>query len=933
MALEFRILGPLEVCGGDGQALALGGRKRRALLALLLLNRNELVSIDRLLEEIWAGSGPHEAARSLQVYVSQLRKLLGGGTDVLRTGDGGYSLDLEDEQLDAARFERLVHEGRQALVGSGPEPAAERLSEALALWRGPPLADLAYENFAQAEIARLEELRLVAVESRIQAELELGHHNDLVGELEALVSEQPLRERPRGQLMLALYRSGRQADALSAYQDARRTLLDGLGLEPSPELKELEAAILRQDPALAVEPAELRARRHLPTPATALVGRSEELAEVTALLRNDSPRLLTLTGAGGTGKTRLALQAASDVVDRFPDGVFFVGLAPLTDAELVVPATAQALGIPEGGDRLESLKEYIRERRLLLVLDNFEHLDEAAPVVSELLADASGLNVLVTSRTLLHLYGEHEYPVPPLMEKEAVELFATRARAARRGFELDGTTPDVLELCRSLDCLPLAIELAAARSRELTPAQMLDVLPHRLELATRGARDVPARQQTLRATIEWSYGLLDASEQGLFAGLAVFTGGWTLQAAQSVCEADLDALASLVEKSLVVETGRADGETRLAMLETIREYALEHLATRDDADEFRRRHAQYFLNLSRSSEGVRRTSGEWDWMDTLDRERSNLAAALDWWVEHDARQALALAEGAYRFWAERGHFDEGRRAFERSLAAAQDVEPVDRARALMYTGAFAFNLGDLERAETLAEETLAVCRENGDPDRIARALVLLGTIRSERGAPELSVPLLDEAVDLAHLASDDVLVSFTTVHLALATMYAGDYQRARRTAEDAVAQMRRLGDRTGEQDALSNLGQAELLAGDERAALDSFVSSLELAIEAHHPIGIANGVQGVAEVAAHGGDVESGARLLAACKAFRDARELRFEAISRRTWEEALAQARAALDDDAFASASAAGAELSIDDAAAEALTTAERLRASVTRE
>jgi predicted ATPase/DNA-binding SARP family transcriptional activator len=895
----------------------------------LLLHRNELVSTDRLLEEIWGDSDPQEAVRSLQVYVSQVRKLLGGGTDVLRTGEGGYSLALEDEQLDAARFERLVHEGRQALIGSGPESAAERLSQALALWRGPPLADLAYENFAQAEITRLDELRLVAVESRIQAELELGHHDDLVGELEALVAEQPLRERPRGQLMLALYRSGRQADALSAYQDARRTLLDELGLEPSPELKELEAAILRQDPALAVEPAELRARRHLPAPATALVGRTEELAEVATLLRLDSPRLLTLTGAGGTGKTRLALQAASDVVDRFADGVFFVGLAPLTEPELVVSAIAQALGIPEGAEqpRLESLKEHIRERRLLIVVDNFEHVDEAAPVVSELLADASGLKVLVTSRMLLHLYGEHEYPVPPLMEEEAVELFATRARAARRTFELDGTTPDVLELCRSLDCLPLAIELAAARSGQLTPAQMLDVLPHRLELATRGARDLPARQQTLRATIEWSYELLDDSGQELFARLAVFAGGWSLEAAESVYDADLDALASLVEKSLVVETEQADGETRFAMLETIREYALEQLAARADADEIRRRHAQHFLDLSRSSEGIRRTPAEWDWMDTLDRERGNLRAALDWWAEHDGRQALALVEGAYRFWYERGHFDEGRRAFERALAAAQDVDPIDRARALGYTGAFAFALGDFERAETLAEEMLAVYRETDDPGMIARALVLLGTIRNERGTPELSVPLLDEAVELAHLEGDDVLVSFTTVHLSLAMMYAGDYVRARRTAEEAVAQMRRVGDRGGEQDALSNLGTAQLLDGDERAALESFASSLELAVETHTPIAIANGVQGVAEVAARRGDVESAARLLAACKAFRDARELRLEAISSRTWEESLAHVRAALDGRALAAASAAGAELSLDEAVAEAFATAERLR------
>ena len=405
MGLELRILGPLEA-DRDGSPLRLGGRKQRALLALLVLEPGEAVSPDRLIEALWSEQDDGAPSR-LQVYVSQLRKVL-GDAGAIEMRQGGYALAVEPGGVDATVFERLASEGRDALAAGEPALAASTLREALALWRGPALGDLGYESFAQEAVARLEELRLGAVEDRVDAELALGGHRELLPELEQLVAEQPLRERLRGALMLALYRSGRQADALEAYLAAYRTLVDELGAEPGPELRDLHAGMLRQDEELSVEPPELRARRHLPAPSADLVERRAELDELVALLRRDGVRLVTLTGPAGAGKTQLALRAAGELADRFEHGVWFVGLAEEDDPGRVPEAVAAALGV-----EAESLALHLRERRLLLLLDGFDHVDEAAPVVSGLLAGAAALKVLVTSQRPLRLYGEHEYAVTP----------------------------------------------------------------------------------------------------------------------------------------------------------------------------------------------------------------------------------------------------------------------------------------------------------------------------------------------------------------------------------------------------------------------------------------------------------------------------------------------------------------------------------------
>ena len=550
--LDFRVLGPVEV-RDDGRALALGGPRRRALLARLLLDAGSFVSADRLIDDLWGEGAGESALHSLHVYVSELRRALGpeGATALEREGRG-YRLAIGADQLDAARFERLLAEARRA----GGERAHNRsrtlTTEALELWRGEPYADVTYEAWAAGEIARLAELRVAAEELRIEAELELGGHASAIAELEPLIRAHPLQERLRYLMVLALYRAGRQADALEAYQDCRRALVEGLGIDPSAELQALERAVLLQSPELAVEaPVSLNTERRapLPTPATTLVGRAEELAALTGLLGRDDARMVTLTGPGGTGKTRLALAAAERLAPSFESGAYFVSLVEADEPTLVLPAIAAALGLEESGSRplAQLLAAALAERELLLVLDNFEHVLPAARHIADLLAEAPRLSVLVTSRASLRLRGEHEFPVAPLplpppgaaadeiAGYPSVELFANRAREVNPSIRLDeAATGAVAEICRRLDGLPLALELAAARVRLLPPEAMLGRLEHRLDLLPARAHDAPARQRTLRDAIGWSYELLDEEERAVFRQLGVFAGGCTLEAAEQV---------------------------------------------------------------------------------------------------------------------------------------------------------------------------------------------------------------------------------------------------------------------------------------------------------------------------------------------------------------------------------------------------------------
>src|SRR5579859_3371953 len=549
--MQVRLFGELDA-EHAGVPVPVRGIKQRALLALLALHRGQPVSADRLIEVLWGDGLAAHPANALQAQIGQLRRTLGATAIV--TTEAGYALDIGPGEVDVVRFEQLVAKGRRLFEEGETALASAALGEALGLRRGEPLADFTYAGFFDAERARLDELVLVAIETRAGADLMLGRHSELVGELEALCREHPLRERLWELLMLALYRAGRQAEALRAYTEARDRLVDELGIDPGPALRELVARILVQDPSLAVAgPAgcaavpTLMATGNLREPLSSFVGRSAELEELSEAVR--SSRLVTLIGPGGVGKTRLAVAAAAALRQEHRDGAWLVEFASVTEPDGVAPAVAGALGAavaglvgpPSPASTVELIVRYLAGRSLLVVFDNCEHvIDQAAALAETLAGMVSGLRLIATSREPLGVPGEVLVSVGPLAGPAAVELFVDRARAVRPGFTAEGPTRPVIDdVCRRLDGLPLAVELAAARVRSLTLATLAERLDDRFRLLTVGARTALPRQQTLRAVVDWSYDLLFEDERRLFARLSVFAGGC---AAVAECNAAVAAL-------------------------------------------------------------------------------------------------------------------------------------------------------------------------------------------------------------------------------------------------------------------------------------------------------------------------------------------------------------------------------------------------------
>jgi predicted ATPase/DNA-binding SARP family transcriptional activator len=906
--MEYRILGPVELAP-EGEPAPLKGRKPRSLLALLLLSANENVPAEQLIDGLWGEKPPATAPNTLQVYVSQLRKLVG---DRLATGGAGYTLRVEPDELDAAKFERLAAEATTALARGAHAEALALADEALGLWRGPALADLQYEAFAQPETLRLEELRLAAIETRIEAALGLGKHDQVIGELEGLVAEHPVRERFRALLMLALYRAGRQAEALETYREAHRVFLDELGLEPGPELRELEQAILRQDESLSRRPLP---EGNVPVPVSTLVGRTRDLEEICATLRSGSSRLLTLTGPGGAGKTRLGIEAANALAAELTDGTFFVPLDAIREPALLLPAIAHALGVRESAERplIESLTERLAGRRVLVLLDNFEQLAHAAPLLSEILEAAPSLTFLVTSRAALRLTGEREYPIDPLSPSDAVALFVDRAQAADPSFRLTEENAAALEeICARLDGLPLALELAAARTKLLPPQAMLARLDERLELLSRGPRDKPARHRALRDTIGWSYELLAAEEQALFARLSVFSGGCTLESAVAVCDASLDATAALLDDSLLERAGE-----RLRMLETIREYALERLDEDESATDVRRRHAEHFLKLAESES----PASQADWLAQLDVERDNLRAALAWAFEAgENRLALRLASSLWEFWWVRGHLAEGRRWLDEAIERGGS-EPSDiRARALHAAASLATRQGDYERAAELSEQSLALWEELGDVSGTARALLSLGTVAAEQGDQERAISLSERAAELYRESGDRRGHALAVSNLGGIALERGEYAKAASLSEQAYGLFETLEDSEGMAFALVNQGFAALSEHEHERALDLLRQALRRLAELGFRDVIGYCFEGLAAVLAFTGQADASARLLGAAEALRESLGVDLAPAERKTHEETADAVRGALGEEQFSAGWRLGRELALDEAIAYAL-------------
>jgi predicted ATPase/class 3 adenylate cyclase len=637
---------------------------------------------------------------------------------------------------------------------------------------------------------------------------------------------------------------------------------------------------------------------NLPRPAGSFIGREKDVAELVSLVRGGA-RLITLTGPGGSGKTRLAIEAAAELVPEFRSGVFWVSLAALRDRTLVTATIGQTLGAKDG------LADYIGERECLLLLDNLEQVIAAAPELSQLLSACPNLALLVTSRELLRLQGEVEQPVPPLAEAEAVELFCARSRL--------GPSAEISELCRRLDCLPLAVELAAARARLLSPGQILERLSQRLDLL-KGGRDVEARQQTLRATIEWSYDLLSGEEQRLFRRLAVFAGGCTLAAAEEVCDAELDALQSLLEKSLVRR-----GEERLWMLETIRDYALERLEHSNEAHELRRRHAVHFLLLAKEAKPeLEGGPAQWAWLERLEQERDNLRASLAWAQEADVELGLRLSAALVEFWDIRGPIGEARTWLSTLLERAGTETLELQAAVLPWAGDYALVQGDHEEAQAFGEESLRVARQLGDALRIGRALHDLGEVAVRRGQYAQARELYEEAISIV---SEIGYTAPGSIHnLGELALIGHDYEQASELFRRALVLFREQGKAPGAAMALANLATVELRRSRYADSLSLLEQSHELSRQLGYDEVSAYCLLELGALLAAQGEGHGAACLLGASEKALERLGIRLGPTDEETRAAAVEAVEALLGDEGRAEAAEFGRSMSIEEAIAYGL-------------
>jgi predicted ATPase/DNA-binding SARP family transcriptional activator len=831
--MRFRVLGTLEVVDASGAALPLGSAGLRRLLALLLVHAGTVVSADRIADVLWGDQPPVNPTNALHNLVSRLRKVIGNG---LLTRAPGYVLRVAADETDAGSFDELVARARAAATAERPGDAAALLDQALALWSGPAYAEFADEDFARAEAARLDELRVTAVEERVDAELALGAHAAAAARAETLIAAHPLRERPHAQLMRALYRGGRQADALRVYRDYRDRLDQDLGLTPSASLQRLHEEVLRQSPALDwAERAGAGGRPvgNLPAVRVGLIGRDRELADLSAVIRHT--RVRTVTGAGGAGKTLLALHAAATAAPGFPDGAWLVELAAIRDPAMVVDAISTTLGVRQrqGLGVADRLLEFLRPKRLLLVLDNCEHvIDAAAGVVDAIAAGCPHVTVLATSREPLSVAGEHVWPLAPLAVPPAgladveaaaavpaVRLLVDRATAAAPGFVL---RPDNLaavgEICRRLDGLPLAIELAAAKLRAMSPAEVAGRLHARFPLLRSGRRIGAERQRSLWNLVDWSYELLDDRQRRVFERLSVFVGAFTLTAAWQVCrdavdmlddgdpddaEVDetevADLLAGLVDRSMVVAhvaAGTAQAPSRYSLLETLRAYARERLVERGDEHPARRAHAQYAVAFADAAASGLEGPDEGRWADAVARTTDDLRAAHLWAVESDIDLGVRLSAALYMY-AETRIASEMCEWAARTVHAAEDRAVSHRLLPVVYAAAAsgARFRGDLESTAVLAER--AVARSRGASGRPRwYACNALADVALFEGRLADAERLFTEIASGARHADDGYVLTLALWNLAFVRAYSGDTPTAASFAEQARRHAQALGSPT-----------------------------------------------------------------------------------------------------------------------------------------
>jgi predicted ATPase/DNA-binding SARP family transcriptional activator/tetratricopeptide (TPR) repeat protein len=922
--VRYRLLGPMEVCV-DGAPVKLPGAAERALFAQLLLSPGRTIPATMLVDRLWSESTlPVDPMNALQIRVSKLRralKAMGVGDVVTREGVG-YRATIDPSTVDALDFADRIRTARAAAANAaddgGIHPAhLQAYDDALALWRGDPLSDFATEQWATAEAARLIELKLAAMTERAQVALALGRHLEVIGDLEPVVAHDPTVESLAGLLMLALYRSGRQADALDVYTRTREVLDESLGLEPSVSLRSLHERVLRQDATLGTQqdmvaarvaatptsatsqatgqaagpatgpatgqavgsttvPVTVPAHRsraeeeraaptNLPTVARPLIGRGAQLASIAGLL--DGVRLLSLIGPGGAGKTSLALATVVRTSANYPDGAFGVRLASVNTPDQVPVAVADALGMPMDGaaatrDLRDRLISFLSRRRMLLLVDNCEHVvDAAAVLIDDILSRCPGITVLATSREALAIPDEVQVTVGPLepppehtppervLSYPAAQLFAERARAVRPGllFGADNLTA-IGAIARSLDGIPLALELAAARVSSLSPVEVSSRLANRFTLLTSGARTADERQQTLRATVDWSYQLLSETEQRVFDRLSVFQGGWTLMSAEAVVGEEsappgkvLDTVGRLVGQSVVVVEPGAT--TRYRMLETLRQYAAERLTASGDHLQLARRHAAYFCSIVEHADVALRGHEQRQTLRLLREEQPNIRAALAFFSgpDGDRDAALRLAGSLGMFWHLGRHL-EGRQVLSR-LVAGQDGSPDARALALQAVSIVERPRGCLAhpspRCAETAAESLALFEDLGDGWHAALSRVLLAVEGVTGDEPERSKALLAAAEEQFSGDGDPwgpAVIGFVRMETALK---AGDVEAAVRLGRTTAAVFRQLDDSWGLSATLYHLGWGLRQFG----RFDEAARALEEAIDVARGAGLWNTAQ------------------------------------------------------------------------------------------
>lgn len=989
--LRLYLFGHLRITH-DGLAHPFRGLpKTLPLFAYLLLHRRQALKRDRVAYTFWPDASEESARTNLRRHLHDLRKALPASPPdqpwLLVDGDTIQWNPRAPFWLDVAEFERL-------------SAAPEGLPAAVALYTEDLLPEV-YDDWIFFDRERLRDLLFGSLEQLTSRYEASGDVKRALGCAMQILRHDPLREETSRVVMMLHLRTGDRNAALREYRRIEELLREELGVPPLPETKAVYQAIAMGSP-LPAEPARFKGNIPVPLPpstipaqVTPFVGREEDLAALRSLLCppegvGPAPvRLLTLTGAGGTGKTRLSMELASRILkenpDRFPDGAWFISLSLITSATLVIPTIAEGLRVLETAraSLLDDIKKHLRDKHLLLLLDNFEHVMEAAGVVADLLAAAPGISIVVTSRAVLRLYGEYEYPLAPLALPDprqtpsladiarapAVALFVDRARAADPGFRLTAdNAAAIAEICVRLDGLPLAIELAAARAKLFGPQAMLDRLANRLSLLATRKRDLPARQSTLRATIDWSYQLLAEPERELFARLSVFVGGFTLAAAETVAglgdgEATLDSLTALVDQSMlrILPASPSETEHRFRMLTLLREYAGERLAERGELDELHRRHVRYFLALAQQGSQALRGPSQLAWLRRLEADHepqgafgSNLRAALAWSTARsgaDAHDGLALAAALGWFWYMHDHWSEGSAWLAAAIAAAPDAPPQCRAQAAALLGILLSALGRYDEAIPLFQEGLALYARDPDPvgqgdalnwlsraefrkkryasaeaygleaaalyhragDRFGEALALrnVGDVLRLTGRYDDADRLFQQALDLGRANGGGWALGVILNSIGELTRLLGRYVRAAKVYDEQIGLLRTMGNRTQLAIALHNQGHTVLRLDDPQRASILFAESLRIHQAADNRRGVSLCLAGLAGVAAATGRAERAAQLLGAVSVYlTPLGAYLMGPADQADHDWYLAQASGAMDPDAFEQAWHAGRRL-----------------------